>query len=175
MKKDKLELKLPLVTERLRIEEAKLEDAPFIFELLNSPTWLQYIGDRGISTLKNAERYIEVSLISNYRKNGFGLYKLITKNGNIPIGLCGFLKRDYLDHLDIGYALLPAFEGKGYAFEAAQTLLEQIRPLEYGQIILAITSPENLRSQNLLHRLGLNKQGPLIIEGENKEVLLFST
>jgi len=166
---------VPIKTERLLIDEARIQDAPFIYELLNSPTWIEFIGDRGITNIKNAERYIKGSLIDNYKKNGYGLFKVVLKSTSTPIGLCGFLKRDYLDSIDIGYALLPEFEGKGYAYEAAKQLLAYAHTNLKDQKILAITSPENKRSQRLLDKLGMFKKGLISMDGEDKEVLLYST
>ena len=166
---------VPIKTERLLIDEAIIQDAPFIYELLNSPTWIEFIGDRGITNIKNAERYIKTSLIDNYKKNGYGLFKVVLKSTHAPIGLCGFLKRDYLDNIDIGYALLPEFEGKGYAYEAAKHLLANARASRKDQKILAITSQENKRSQRLLDRLGMYKEGLVSMGDSNKEVLLYST
>ncbi|EAR02722.1 GNAT family N-acetyltransferase [Maribacter sp. HTCC2170] len=166
---------LLIKTDRIIVQRAVLSDAPFIFELLNSPTWLEFIGDRGISNLKKAERYIQESLIDSLDKNGYGLLKVCLKLNETPIGLCGFLKRDYLESVDIGYAILPAFEGKGYAHEAAQAVID------YGQKelglspILAITSQKNKKSQNLLSKIGLNKKGLIKIDGDIKEALLYST
>ena len=103
-----------LTTVRLIIREANLSDSKFIFDLLNTPKWLKYIGDRGIKTLKNAEDYINDKIINSYKTNGYGLYIFELKESHIPIGLCGFIKRDYLDSEDIGFALLPEYERKGY-------------------------------------------------------------
>jgi len=163
-----------LQTDRLVVEEATLEDSSFIFELLNSPTWLEFIGDRGIKTTEEAKIYVQKSLIDSYEKNCFGLYKISLKDNSIPIGLCGFIQRDYLESVDIGYALLPTYEGNGYAFEAARAIID------YGKIklnlnpILAITSEENIKSQKLLHKLGLFKKGTLNPKGSEADVLLFS-
>lgn len=167
---------MPLIeTERLLIENAELTDSSFIFKLLNSPTWLQFIGDRGIATLKDAERYIQESLNKSYEQKGYGLYKITLSSNHSSIGLCGFLKRDYLESVDLGFALLPEFEGKGFAFEAAKAIMifgwEELKLSP----ILAITSKENKRSQKLLGKLGFNKKGVLTIENESKETLLFST
>ena len=166
---------VPIKTERLLIDEAIIQDAPFIYELLNSPTWIEFIGDRGITDIKNAERYIQESLIDNYKKNGYGLFKVVQNSTNIPIGLCGFLKRDYLDSIDIGYALLPEYEGKGYAYEAAKQLLAYAHTNLKDQKILAITSPQNKRSQRLLDKLGMFKKGLVSMGDVSKEVLLYST
>lgn len=161
-------------TKRLLIEVVELEDSPFIFKLLNSPTWIQFIGDRGVKTIEDAENYIQKSLLASYAKNGFGLYKVSLKVTKEPIGLCGFLQRDYLESVDIGFAILPAYEGKGYAFEAAQALMDYgISTLKF-KAILAITSQNNTRSQKLLNKIGLLKKGTIKPSGEEPEVLLYS-
>ncbi|MGW9686834.1 GNAT family N-acetyltransferase [Flagellimonas sp. 2504JD1-5] len=169
-------MKIIVETERLIIAEAEIEDSKFFKNLLNSPNWLEFIGDRGVKTEKHAENYIKSSLISSYNNNGYGLYKMCLKASLQPIGICGFVKRDYLDHPDIGFAILPAFEGKGYTYEACITLLK------YGQqklnldSILGITAPENIKSQKLLTKIGLKNSGTIEPKKDNGELLLlFST
>jgi len=100
-----------------------LEDSDFIFELLNSISWIKYIGDKKITTENKAKDYIQETLINSYDKNGFGLL-IIKLKDETSIGLCGFLKRDYLKHADLGFALLQAYEGNGYAFEATYAIME---------------------------------------------------
>ena len=135
-----------LTTERLALDEAVLEDAEFIFDLLNSPNWIEFIGDRSIKSIKDAERYIQNSLINSYREHGFGLYKMVLIESNEPIGLCGLLKRATLDHPDIGFAILPEFEGMGYTYEAAKATIEYAHAALSLATILAITSEDNTRS-----------------------------
>ena len=101
-----------LETERHWLEEADSNDGAFFFELLNSPTWIRFIGDRGIASIDDAVNYIRESLIKSYRKNGFGLYKMVLKQDDRPIGICGLLKRPGLEHVDIGFAILPQYEKK---------------------------------------------------------------
>ncbi|WP_108423524.1 GNAT family N-acetyltransferase [Flagellimonas amoyensis] len=167
-------MKVILSTERLVISEAELSDATFILELLNSPTWIQFIGDKGIYTMEEAENYIQKSLMDSYQTHGFGLHKLCLKESMVPIGLCGFLKRDYLDHPDIGFALLPDHEGKGLMLEAGKALLEHSRSqLDFDEV-LAIVLPSNDRSRQLLMKLGLQEIGKVTPKGSHAELLLFS-
>ena len=163
-------------TKRLLIQEADLEDAVFIFELLNSPNWIEFIGDRGIRSLKDAEQYIHNSLIKSYCENGFGLYKMLLKKENYkPIGLCGLVKRTKLDHPDIGFAILPEYEGKGYTYEAAKSILWYVHSEIKLTTILAITSKENFKSQGLLKKLGLKYTNNLQLETGENELMLFSS
>ncbi len=161
-------------TKRLRIEKVQLEDVSFIFDLVNSKGWLKYIGDRNVRTNEDAAQYIQTNMIDNYKKQGFGFFKMVLSETNQAIGICGFAKRDYLEHADIGFGLLPEFEGKGYAYEASISMLNygekhwQINP------VYAITSLENERSQRLLQKLGLHKKGIISPDGEEK-LCLFST
>lgn len=163
-----------LTTERLSIEEAKVEDTSFFFELLNSSNWIEYIGDRGIKTEADALGYIKNSLIKSYRENGYGLYKIILKEAAKPIGLCGFLKREYLDHEDIGFAILPQYERKGYMYEASDAMMRYGKSELEFNTIYAITTAKNLGSQNLLVRLGLNHIKD-ITSDKNESLMLFST
>ncbi|KYG74568.1 RimJ/RimL family protein N-acetyltransferase [Roseivirga ehrenbergii] len=147
-----------LETERLRLEEGTPDDQVFILTLLNSPNWIEFIGDRGIESLTDAENYIHNTLTKSYKQMGFGLYKVILKQDNSPIGLCGFLQRDFLDHPDIGYAILPKHEDKGYTSEAAKAMLDYGKNRLGFKTILAITSSKNITSQRLLQKIGLERQ-----------------
>jgi len=158
-------------TKRLSIEEVNLSDVSFIFQLLNSPNWIQHIGDRGISTNLHAEQYIVNSLIKSYQEKKFGLYKMVLKTDDQPIGICGLLKRDYLDVPDIGFAVLPDFEGNGYTSEAGIAILDDARARLGIEKVQAITSPGNFGSQHVLKKIGL-RMIDTIRPGE-EELLLF--
>lgn len=164
-----------LETERLKIEEASIDDRSFFFQLLNSPNWIEYIGDRGISNEEDALAYIENSLIHSYTTFGFGLYKMVLKESHQPIGICGFLKRDYLDHPDIGFAILPAFERKGYTLEASMTMMDYGTNSLGLARILAITTPKNKASQGLLKKIGLSHIGEVKPDDDKEELMLFSS
>ncbi|WP_019989370.1 GNAT family N-acetyltransferase [Rudanella lutea] len=164
--------RLVFETERLRLESLTLADSPFIVELLNTPGWLQYIGDRNVRTEQQAEEYLRQGPLKNYERFGFGLGRVTLKETGEPIGLCGFLQRDYLEHPDIGYALLPAFVGQGYAYEVARQALV----VGFGELGLpklqAITLPTNVPSVGLLKRLGFTLESELTREGDDT-LLLF--
>lgn len=162
-------------TERLSIEEANLEDAPFIFEILNSPKWIEFIGNRNVKTLADAEDYIKRLLLSSYEKNGYGLFKMILKSEQKSIGICGLVNRDTLDNPDIGFAILPNYERKGYTVEAALATLEYAKSELGLEEILGITSEKNIASQNLLEKIGLRLIDRNKSLGEGDEVMLYST
>ena len=149
-----------LGTERLILREIETQDAAFLFELLNSPKFLKYIGDRGVRTVEDADEFIESRYRESYRQNGFGLYVVERSEGE-SVGICGFVKRGYLNHPDIGFAFLPEYEGKGYGFESAKALLEfGFRELGF-DVVYAITSPENTASEKLLAKLGFRLEHPI--------------
>lgn len=162
-----------LETERLRLRELNHNDAGFIVKLLNSPGWLQYIGDRKVRTEAQAKTYLDNGPIKSYSDNGFGLYMVETKHSNTSIGMCGILKRDTLDFPDIGFAFLPAYSGFGYAREIASATLDYARDTLHLPKLLAITKPDNQRSIDLLKHIGLiyitTLQSP-----DKEELLLFS-
>lgn len=168
-------MKKILETERLLIREFILEDADFIYRLLNSPGWLKFIGDRHVHDLTAAEQYIVNVLMKNYAEQEFGFWHVLLKKDYSSIGMCGLIKRDYLDAPDIGYALLPDFEGQGYAGEAAMaTLNYAIQTLKLNPII-AITDTANQRSISLLEKLGMVFQKTVFMPITNKEANVFST
>src|ERR1043166_3210050 len=108
-----------LETDRLLLRWLNDDDAPFILELLNDPSFIRFIGDKGVRTLDDARNYILNGPVASYEKFGYGLYATELKDGSVPIGMCGILKRDTLPHPDIGFAFLPRYWNKGYAFESA--------------------------------------------------------
>lgn len=160
-------------TDRLRLRWLTPEDAPFIFELVNDPGWLQYIGDRGVRTFDDARRYILDGPVSMYQRFGFGLYLVELKEGRVPIGICGLMKRDTLDDVDIGFAFLPAYRANGYALEAAAASMAYAKEALGIPRIVAITTPDNDRSARLLEKLGLRFQRLMKLTPEAEEVRLF--
>jgi len=161
-----------LETERLRLRRLVAEDAPFILELLNEPGWLRFIGDRGVHDLEAARGYIEKGPQAMYARLGFGLYCVEAKHGGTRLGMCGLLKRDNLEHVDIGFAFLARHQGRGYAREAAVATLAEARGLGLGQVA-AITNPDNDRSIRLLESLGFQATGRHRLTPEAPEVCLF--
>ncbi|APQ17020.1 GNAT family N-acetyltransferase [Maribacter hydrothermalis] len=163
-----------LDSERLFLRPANLEDGPFIYKLLNSDSWLRYFGDKNIVNLNKAEAYIENSLIKGYNKNGFGLLVVSLMDGT-QIGLCGFLKRDYLEGLDLGFALLPSYEGFGYAFEATSAMIQFGKTELNLSRVLAICMEANKRSLQLLFKLGFKKVDTVKLTETSEELLMLST
>lgn len=141
-------------TERLRLRELTLDDGAFILRLLNDPAWIEFIGDRGVRTLDAARAYLVDGPIKMYREHGLGLWLVETKAGGAPAGLCGLIKRPTLDDIDLGYAFLPEFRGRGFAFESAAASLAHGRSVLALRRIIALCKPTNARSIALLHRLG---------------------
>lgn len=160
-------------TERLFIRTTQLTDEQFIFDLLNTPNWIRYIGDRKIKTLEDAKAYIENRMLSALREFGFSNNTIIRKSDQRKIGVCGLYKKEGLEYHDIGFALFPEFEGQGYAFEACARLIEYSRQKFDITQIQAITLEENESSQKLLERLGFVHQGAVFLEKEGEELLLY--
>jgi len=140
-------------TARLRLRHLASPDAPFILELVNEPGWLRFIGDRGVHDLESARGYIENGPGAMYARLGFGLYCVESRADGTRLGLCGLIKRDTLEDVDLGFAFLERHQGRGYAREAARATLEEARGLGL-QRVAAITSPDNERSIQLLAELG---------------------
>jgi RimJ/RimL family protein N-acetyltransferase len=160
-------------TERLIISEFNFDDAEFIMELVNTPTWLENIGDRNVKSEKDAKRYLENGPLKSYAEHGFGLYRIGLIENNLSIGMCGLIKREMLNDVDIGFAFLPSYEGKGYAFESAAAVMNHARQLKL-QRIVAITLPTNLKSVNLLKKLNMKFESAIHFQGEEKELMMYS-
>lgn len=160
-----------LQTERLILRQLTLTDTPFIIELLNSEGWIKYIGERNIKNADQARQYLMDGPIKSYRENGFGLYAVTLKNNNAAIGMCGLVQRNYLPHPDIGYAFLPQYNGRGYAFEIAKAVLQYAFTELKKERILAITLPGNKNSVKLLLKLGMKCEATFVDEksGETLE------
>ena len=144
-----------LETERLVLRRLALDDAAFLLELLNEPAFLKNIGDRGARTLTDARRYIARGPVASYRKFGFGLYLVELKDSGAPIGICGLLKRDWLNDVDIGFAFLRRYWSQGYARESAAAVMHYGWTTLRLKRIVAITKPTNQASIALLEKLGL--------------------
>ena len=162
-----------LETERLVLRWLEAGDAPFIRELVNEPAWKRHIGDRGVHTLRDAEDFIRRGPGEMYDRLGFSLNLVELKTSAQPIGICGLIKRDSLEDVDLGFALLERFQRHGYAFEAASASLTHGRT-ELGLTrIVAITSEDNLPSMALLEKLGFAFERLVRLSSEGEELRLY--
>ncbi len=161
-------------TERLLLRRLDVRDSPFIFELVNEPSWLRYIGDKGVKTLQDAQRYIEDGPIEMYQRLGFGLYAVELKENGAPIGICGLIKRDALVDVDLGFAFLPRFWTKGYALESASAVMSYGRSALGLSRIVAIVSQDNHRSASLLKKLGFRLESSVSLQPDGDELKLYA-
>jgi len=162
-----------LETDRLVLRRMSVDDAEFMLGLLNEPSWLRFIGDRGVRTLEDARAYVLKGPVDMYDRHGFGLYLTELKGEGVPIGICGLVKRDFLADVDIGFALLPGFWGQGYAYEAAAAVMEYGKEALGLKRIVAITNPENHSSIRLLEKLGLKFDRMIRATADGPEIRLF--
>lgn len=160
-----------LETNRLLLRKFTIEDAPFMLRLVNEPSWIEYIGDRNVHTLEDAQKYLMEGSIRSYNDHGFGFYNVCLRDTQMPIGTVGFTKRPFLEHPDFGFAFLPEYTGQGFAIEmavAAMAYAEEVLKLEK---LVAITLPANRRSIQLLIKLGFRFEKTVMVEGD--ELFLF--
>lgn len=162
-----------LETERLILRRLCVDDDDFILNLLNQPSFIQYIGDRGVKNLSDARLYIESKFIESYRRFGFGLYLVELKEDKTPVGICGFVKRDTLPDADIGFAFLPQYWSQGYAFESARATFDYGKNVLGFKRILAITTKDNDASGKLLTKVGLKFERMIKLSNEEVESKLF--
>ncbi len=162
-------------TERLILRELTTEDASFIFELLNDPSFIRYIGDKGVKCVEDAHQYILTGPVESYHQNGYGLYLVILKSIEKSIGLCGLVKRPTLPDADIGFAFLPTYRSKGYAYEAAAAVLSYGQGVLGLKRVLGITLPENNSSIKVLRKIGLRYDRMVRLKDEEKDLMLFTT
>ncbi|RAJ15001.1 GNAT family N-acetyltransferase [Olleya aquimaris] len=162
-------------TERLIIAKFTLEDAPFFIELVNTPKFKKYIGDRKVKTVEQAQERITNGHLKNYTELGYGFYKLLLKaENNKPIGTNGLTKRDTLELPDIGFAMLPEYENKGFGFESSKAILKLAKNTFKLKKIGAITLEHNVNSIKLLEKLGLSYEKKVKPFEDDAELLLFA-
>lgn len=162
-----------LTTERLYIRNIVVDDAEFIVELLNEPQFLQYIGDKEIRTLADAINYIKTGPQQMFSDNGFALHVVFDKTNDQAIGFCGLLKREVLEHPDLGFAFLQRFCGQGFGYEAAKAVLDYEVNQHNLSMVLAITAIENSASKALLEKLGFVFKEQLHIAGYDGDSKLY--
>jgi RimJ/RimL family protein N-acetyltransferase len=163
-----------LETDRLILRRLSIDDAEFILDLLNQPSFIRFIGDKGVRTLDSARGFILQGPVASYERNGFGLYLTVLKESLVPIGICGLLKRDTLEDVDVGFAFLPQFWSKGYAFESASAVIEYGRSVLGLKRIVAITQSDNQASIKVLEKIGLRFERMVKLPADAPELMLFA-
>lgn len=166
-----LNLSIILETDRLLLRQPTMEDASFMLRLVNEPTWLQYIGDRNVHSLEDAKQYLFNGSIKSFTENNFGFGIVVLKESGDLLGMCGLLKRDFLEDVDLGFAFFPEYTRKGYAYEAAAATVIHARDVLGIKSLAAIATQDNLSSIKLLKKLGFEIDGTVMHEGE--ELFLF--
>jgi RimJ/RimL family protein N-acetyltransferase len=164
-----------LETERLILRWLSTDDAAFILRLVNEPSWLKYIGDKGVRTIQDAENYIRNGPVEMYGRLGFGLYLVELKDGSEPLGICGLIKRKSLEHVDLGFAFLPNFWRNGYAYEAAAAAMSYGKSVLGLSRIVAIVSQDNHPSSKLLEKLGFRFERLVALNSDEEELELYAS
>ncbi len=163
-----------LETERLSLRQVELADARFMLELLNSPGFLENIGDRGVRDEDQARAYIEERVLGSYRDHGFGMWLAVQKADGAPVGLAGLVRREGLETPDVGYAFIQKVWGRGYAQEAAAAVLAHAQGPMGIPKLAAITTPENFASMAVLRKAGFIYQGMIQLPGIDRESTYFT-
>ena len=162
-----------LETERVVLRELCADDAPFILQLVNEPSWLRFIGDKGIKTIEAARNYIQKGPVEMYARFGFGLWLVELKEEHVPIGICGLIKRESLSDIDIGFAFLPAYWRKGYAFESASATMSYGKKTFGLKRLVAVMAPDNNASDRLLGKLGFRFERMVQLSNGASELKLY--
>lgn len=160
-------------TSRLNLRFCQLGDEQFVYHMYNQAECIRFIGDKGITDLEKARSYLNDNLIASYQNWGYGLYIMELKDTKQPIGLCGLVNREYLPIPDLGFALRNEFAGQGYAQEACKAVLIYCRDILGINELLAITKPDNTRSNRLLTSLGFKTTSHLHKTPELKNLNTF--
>ena len=161
-------------TPRLFLRPTVEEDAEFIYNLLNTPKWLKFIGDREVRSIEGAREYIRIRMLPQLEKLGFSIFTVIRNEDNVKLGTCGLYDRPGIDGIDIGFAFLPGYEKKGYAYEASSELMRAAEDDFNLSQINAFTAKDNFSSQKLLEKLGLAFTKTIRLPGEEEEVLFYT-
>ena len=157
-------------TDRLTIRHFGDQDAPFILTLLNDKSFIDNIADKGLKTIDDALNYLRAGPMASYEKFGFGLNLVCLRYSDIPIGMCGLVSRDELEHSDLGYALLPEYWRQGYAYEASLAVLKDGQDSYNLAVVAAITSPHNKASNGLLKKLGFSFVDLIELSGDTNNL-----
>ncbi len=165
---------LTFETERLLLRPTTEQDASFVFKLMNSPKWFQFIGDRQITSVENARQYIKDKMLPQLQRLGYSNYTMVRRADGATVGSCGLYDREGIQGIDIGFALLPEYEGRGYAYEAASCLLRAAFEKFGLHELHAITNTDNLGSQRLLEKIGLRKMGDFRLKDDDAELYLYT-
>jgi RimJ/RimL family protein N-acetyltransferase len=160
-------------SERLQLRKLELADDEFILRLLNEDSFLRFIGDKGVRSLADAREYILKGPMDSYRRFGFGLYLASLADSGLPIGICGLVKRDALDDVDVGFAFLSQFCSKGYAAESAAAVLAYGRRQFNLRRIVAITAADNQASIAVLEKIGLKFERAIKLSQHGPELMMF--
>jgi [ribosomal protein S5]-alanine N-acetyltransferase len=160
-------------TERLIIQPTTEVDAVFLFELMNTPKWIKNIGDRNVKSIEDAKVYVRNKITPQLERLGYSSYTVIRQSDGVKLGVCGLYDRDGVDGIDIGFAFLPQFEKKGYAFEAAGELKNKAITVFSINQISAITTIDNIESQSLLEKIGFGFVRLTKIPHDDEELLLY--
>ena len=161
-------------TERLNLREVSEADAAFVLELLNDPDFVRNVADRGVRTLEDARRYIAERFTAGYRRDGFGFWLVEPKDACAPAGICGLVKRDALPGIDVGYAFLPPFRSKGYAYESASAVVAYARDALGLKRVYAIVNSDNAISIRVLEKLGMKFERMVSLAPDEPSVRLFA-
>lgn len=162
-----------LETDRLILRHLSEADAPFMLELMNEPDYYRFVGDRGLRTTADAAAYVAEKILPSYDRFGFGFYLVELKSDATAIGICGLVKRETLDWVDVGFSFLEIHRGKGYAYEAAKAVMDYGRTRLALPRIIGVTAPDNRISIRLLEKLGLRFEKRIHLPGYGSESLLF--
>jgi RimJ/RimL family protein N-acetyltransferase len=160
-------------TARLKVRRLDFDDAPFLVGLLNQPSFLANIGDRGVRNVDDALRYLREGPLASYERHGFGLWHVSRRADDTAMGMCGLLKRDILPDVDLGYAFLPQFWGHGYAFEAAEATLRQAGEKFGLSRVIGVVSAGNAASIRVLEKLGMRFERMISMRPEEPDVRLY--
>ena len=162
-----------LDTARLRLRRLTLDDAGLMLAVWNDPAFVRYVGDRGIHAIEEARAELQTGALKLYEEYGYGPYRVGLRPADTAIGICGLFRRDGLAEADIGYAVLPAYCGNGYAYEAASAVLEHARSDLGMRRLIAIISPDNAPSIGLIKKLGLRFERMHRMHDEDDEVCIY--
>jgi len=163
-----------LETNRLSLRRLSIDDADFILKLLNEPSFIHNIGDRGVRTIEEARAYILNGPVASYEKYGFGLWLVEAKHSGARVGICGLLKREVLEDIDIGYALVPEFWSRGYALESASAVLSYAREELRLKRVVAVVNPDNQSSIRLLEKIGFEFESMVRLSEDAPEIKLYA-
>ena len=143
---------LSLTTERLLLRPFREDDVGDYAAMCSDPEVMRFLGGKTWSRM-DAWRHI-ATVLGHWQLRGFGLWAVEEADTGIFVGRVGFIHPEGWPGFELGWTLVRAHWGKGYATEAAQRALEYAFEDLGREHVISLIHPRNAASLAVAERLG---------------------